>query len=84
MRERVCGSGLSPLLAMLALVRGRGLRRDCVSGLYGGFGVGGGGVFARLLVISVLLRGWDPARDCVSGLYGGVGVGGGVGFLPCL
>ena len=66
------GSAFSSPLVISVLFRERGLRRDCVSGLYEGVGVGGGEGCVSLLVISALIWGWDPARDCVSGLYEGV------------
>ncbi len=72
------------LLVISVLFRGRGLRRDCVSGLYEGVEVGVGGGFVPLLVISVLLRERGLRRDCVSGLYEGVGVGVGGVFSPQL
>ena len=71
--EGCVGSGLSPLLVILALVWGWGLRRDCVSGLYEGVGVDVGGVFSPLLVISALVRGRRLCRDCVWGERAGVG-----------
>ena len=58
-----------------ALFLERGLRRDCVSGRYGGVGVGGGEGFSPLLVISALFLERGLRRDCVSGRYEGVGVG---------
>ena len=84
MLKRVYGSLFVPLLVILALVRGLGSRRDCVSGLYEGVEGCVGSGLSSLLVISVLFRGRGLRRDCVSGLYVGVEVGVGEGLFPCL
>ena len=62
----------------------RGLRRDCVLGLYEGVEGCVGSGFSPLLVILALVWGWGLRRDCVSGLCEGVGVGGGEGFSSLL